>query len=64
VATLRMIEGLRQELHLDDDEMEGIVHRATSGRTCRALTARDARVTIEALLAIRERRGRQAAAGE
>lgn len=58
VAQLQMIEGLRQELHLGTDELEGIVRRATQGRTVHARITADAHVVIEALLAIRGRRER------
>lgn len=63
VATLRLIEGLREQLHLSAEELAGITRQATRGRTARARTAHEARLVIEALFAIRGRRARAAGGG-
>ncbi len=55
VKQLWKIEALRQELHLSEAEIAGILRQATHGRTVRARTAGDAHLAIEALLAIRAR---------
>jgi hypothetical protein len=67
LSALQMIRGLQEEMHLSDAEVSGVTWIASGKQTRRAKTAHEARVTIEALWAMKERRqkatARSAAAG-
>jgi hypothetical protein len=61
LAQHHLIEGLRRDLHLSEAELIGVIHQATHGRASQVKTQYEARVTIEALWAMQERRKRQEA---